>query len=264
MARRYLALARAVQFPLGMQVTGPRNCLFFLAIAFLVACGDDYDTPTEMEYQEIAGGLAPLVSHELGADGTVSVLVRIGRGDVPGWLESTDANNYMGAFGGLSWDVEYGCEDRDGAPQTRCNAMSNAASASMEIDGTVRIGTSAIGATLRHAWSLEGLLEEIIASQAEVSGQMRMEWVGLLGRAHSFAMTARRGYELSIPREAPAAATGRLESTFDIEKKTDGERVGRFLVGTEIELLGDGSARLVLDGQFPFRIDLERGTAERM
>lgn len=237
-----------------------------LSLPLLLAvpgCSDDVDQPTDADYDDIAQGVAPLVTHDLAADGTLAVSIDLAAGDAPSFLQAEANGTLSGAFGGLSWDVSITCRDALGDELPLCGETTDSASLSLSLTGSLETERLTASVDIGHDCAIEGLQGDAIEATGETHVAANTRFTGLFHPIErSFELDYDASYDVTVPRDDPAAAQGAVAASVDARRNGSGPNGSfdrHFAVAVDVELPGDGTAILSLDGVARYRLDLETG-----
>lgn len=212
------------------------------------ACTDE--RPTDEEYDDIAYGVAPLLSVSLAEGGTLQTSLGFVDGDEPGWMTRDTTGTFIGAVGGLRWELAVACFDGFGRHLPDCGDDTDRASARFGVGGEVDALGYQAEFELTGSWVFHGLATDVVS----VEGRARFSGSMSFG-ARSTALYVEGAVELTVPRHDPLAARGTLDGRIDADT-VDG---GDYRVALHVELDGNGGATLELDGDLAYDVDLRTG-----
>ncbi len=244
------------------------NAAWFCAVATLgLGCAESVDEPTQEDYDDMAQSVAPLITQDLRADGTLAVSMELAGGDRPWWLAGSTEGDVSGDFGGLRWDVSLGCRDAQGAVQGVCGVSTDEASFNAEIAGDLNIPTYMASLSIAHRWELTGLQSETIHATGATAIAGSSEYMAALrpvSRSLRFDYDA--NWDVQVPKADPTLARGTIGATLDarhVARGPDADSDLHFLIEVSVTLDGSGSAEVVLDGDVSYELDLRTGNLTR-
>jgi hypothetical protein len=232
------------------------------ALAAVPACASDADVPTQADYDEVAEALAPLVAQDLGAGGTLATVATAARGQSVAALRAA-AGATAASGASLEWSIEVECRDATGTVQASCNAETDTALVTAGFDGSLELGTYRASLTANGRWSLAGLQSgPVTATGEQVLGAASSFTSTWRNETRTFDLEVSKSYELSFPTLDPRDVRGELSGSVFAHRTRVNPNVDidkRFDIDVAIELAGDRTAVLVLDGVARYRLDLDTG-----
>jgi len=253
------------------------NCSVFSLLAcgvllISISCdpGQEADTPTDKEYDEIASAIAPLISVELESGGILETSTHIAVGDEPGWLRFQSTGNLEGSVGGLTWDVLAECQSSQNDELEVCDETTDQARLNTSIAGRLDLVNYNAGLDVDSKWLIDGLQGSMITAKGTSQISADSDFDSLLtpvNRVYEFVLDL--NFDFQIPVEDYEAAFGTAEATvlaYYSKTNLNGSDIaeGKFIIKAELALDGDGNALLTLDGTVQYRIDLATSLVVRI
>ncbi|HEX3479664.1 MAG TPA: hypothetical protein VHT91_31790 [Kofleriaceae bacterium] len=199
----------------------------------------------------------------------------IARGRLPlGFVRDSD-NHCHGSHMGVGHDFTVACKDAAGATQTACNAVTDSATVTVKLTGSLQTPSLSFSIDREASFTLTGLqsatatfngdssfsLDESLTSvfrQGVTSALMFDATAGYKAITVTTADRTITGGSASFEVKAHRTVTGTgggsgsgMGSNHDVDKSFD--------VTAMLTFNGDGTATLVLDGTQTFKIDLKTG-----
>lgn len=235
-----------------------------IAAAFFSACGQS-DAPTAEEYDDIASSTAALISEEPAGEAEAARdAIVAARGMLPDLMTRVGDRVLSGRRGTLDYHFELTCSDASGAELASCEGADSARLV-LRWDGSIMTARRTAELSRTGDWTLTGIQSPI----AEFNG------TGTFHADGTFAALRRaetRSYVYDYAAEYDAVtidtATRRItggSARYQISGEKLIDRVRRdverrFEVSAEVEFLGDGRARITLDGERSYEVNLADGS----
>lgn len=232
----------------------------------LVACDDEQ--PTDADYDEVAAGLAQLVSDgEGGGDvGAMEEAVALALGDVPIGLTLSGEGAYEGVHAGLRYAYDVTCQNAAGRTMLVCDERTDAASVVISWDGDLTLPNFRGAVSRGGHWQIVGLQGAEARLDGEGSFDVSAWWRSRAGEG-TYALVYDATYDaIAIDMESRAVVGGDARWVVEVERTRDGRRSdaeASFTITAELSFDEGGAALLTLDGSRHYRLELASGTVER-
>lgn len=238
--------------------------MFVVGLAVLAgACGNEADTPTDEDYEDIAQSVAPLIRKDLAADGGVMLSAQLAVGAQPIWLAINASGEASGNAGSLKWSLAASCTDQNNVASNVCSESASSARVTSNVDGMLMLPNFSAELTADLDWSISGLQTDTLSAQGQTSVHAATSSSGVFRPVmRSFELDFDARYDLKIPRANPELASGSLTAKIDAHRRvvgTNQDREGHFVVDAAVTLDGSGNAIIKLDGNASFKLDLSSG-----
>ncbi len=224
-----------------------------------VACSG-VDQPTQQDYDQVAQAIGPLVAQDVGAGGALSTITASARGKSAG---AVLPETRTAAAGDLSWTIDVKCSDAAGAAQDVCNELTDSAIATASFDGEIALPNYQASVSASGTWTLAGLQSTEVTATGDAdltaSSTFTPRWNN---ETRTFDLDLAKSYDLTFPVGDVAAVHGSLHSSVDVQRTRSGGRfeVDRhFAIDVAVELPGDGTAIVTLDGTARYLVNLQTG-----
>lgn len=231
--------------------------------AFALACGQQ---PTPEEYDDIATGVAGLVSDNPGSETeAISDGMEAAHGEVPSGLSRSGMGSISGKRGTVDYSFEVTCQDAAGATLAPCDETTDSARLVLDVQGT--IDTARYDAKLSRTgdWQIVGLTGETATLDGSGTFDVESEFMAIFrNETRTFVLDYDARYDavqIRTADEVPVAGT--IE--YDVHAKQTKSRTFRDIereidVNAVVTFDGSGAAQLVLDGERRYSVDLKDGT----
>lgn len=240
--------------------------------ALLSACSSDErpalgaDEMGEQDKEEVASAVGAALSRSFSSeDGLARTSVDVAMGAPPAWLGELDVDVHAGELLGLSIELDAACLDGDGGEMSACDATSDGAAISADVDGEVSLLGWTGSVSIALDWQLAGLQSDEVAvtGSAEIElGSEFVEWFRPITHTATFSITAE--YTATLDRDDFTAISGSADLSIDYERtRSDDPDAGARFAFTVEATVEDGRAELRIGGLL-FRVDLRTGAATRM
>jgi hypothetical protein len=249
----------------------------------LTACAASPSTtksqPTSADYDDVAQTIATSTAtasattsggSNLGAGDVIAIrdAVSLARGILPlGFLRDRDGH-FRGDHMGVGSDFTIACKDASGAAQTTCNSMTDSATVTVMLKGSLETPNFSASIDREGMWTITGLQSATatLDGSASFSLDTTIKSVFHPGVTSTFSFdnsatykaitvtTADReitGGSASFEVKAHRTVTGTANGSNDVDKSFD--------VTADLTFNADHTATLVLDGMHTFTIDLRTG-----
>ena len=237
-----------------------------VALVALSACGGQ--EPTSEEYDDIAASVGAVVAEGPGSETeALRDTVEVAEGGVPTGMTREEQGTLVGRRGTLDYSFEVTCLDGEGVTQEICDETTD--QATLAVEWTGEVDTARYDATVNRTgnWQLTGLL----STEAKLDGagtfDVQSEFVALFRsemRTYMFDYDAEYdGVMIRMSDRRPVAGTIRYtihaartasRRFRDIERELD--------VSAVVTFQGDEPARVELDGQRSYLVNLSNGAVQ--
>ena len=240
-----------------------------LASLTIAGCaGEEYDPPTDDDYDDLAAAVAPLIANDLAPRGSISAATGMALGAAPAWLSFETAGVASGAIGELSWSFDIRCEDAGGRELAVCDDTTDTATVEAAVAGSLDIPFVFASLDARGSWLLEGLQSQRVRAKGSVDIDASSRLTAPFRPAErSLDLTVNVDYDVVIPLGEPELARGggsaRVEA-FHTWTAPRGDSDSHFLIDVDVSLDGAGGASLVLDGTAHYELNIDGGTVVRI
>jgi hypothetical protein len=235
--------------------------------AALTGC-ETSDEPSQQDYDDVATAMSSaLVSEDEGDIVAMGEVVLLVEGSMPSDMEE-DGDVYVGGTATFEYRYAVQCNDASGVAQSACDDATN--DARVDIDWTGTLSSSRYDTQIERSgtWSLSNVQSDLVSFTGESSFELDSSFTALY-------RDVRRNYELSYSASYDAITYDRTTDRFsgsivyDVQAERMDDRGNRsveasFDMEANLTFNGDGTATLVLDGAYRYRLDTQTGelTAE--
>lgn len=239
------------------------TCL--LAATSIVGCSSS-DTPTTDDYDDVAQALtAVTVSENEGGDtGAMADAASIAHGDGKLTLNVDATGKFSGNHLGLNYNYTAKCSDAAGAAQEACDRTSDKADIAVNWSGDLKLPRLTATVMREGNWQLSGLQSEQVTfagdSDFALDAQMQSLFRSVT-RTYKVSYTANYN-SVVFDRDAHAFKSGTVTYTIDAERTATGTRrdsEAKFNIDGELTFNGDGTAKLTLDRNASYNVNLKTG-----
>ncbi|MCA9649160.1 MAG: hypothetical protein H6712_02390 [Myxococcales bacterium] len=236
------------------------------SLALVSAGCDEPDEPDEQDYDDVAVAMSSLVASEEGEAAAMEDAIELSTGEVPGGMQTAEDGTVHGAHGSLHYSYSIACANASGQALASCDETTDTADVEVAWDGSLSTSRYDTEVSREGTWSLAGLQSSHVTFEGSAGFELSSDFMALhreVERSLDLELRARyEGVELE-------PHTGRLEGTITYEidaerfaQRGDSRAEASFRVDAELTFLGDGTARLVLDGERSYRLELDSGELE--
>jgi hypothetical protein len=239
------------------------TCL--LAATSFAACSSS-DTPSADDYDDVAQALTSVTatSDDSGDTGAMADAASIAIGDGKIALKVDANGKFSGNHLGLNYNYTAKCTDAAGADQAACNRTSDKADVGVSWSGDLKLPRLSAAVTREGSWQLSGLQSEQVtfAGDSDFTLDAQMESLfRSVTRTYKVSYTA--NYDSVVyDRSAHAFKSGTVTYTIDAERTASGTRgdsEAKFNIDGELTFNGDGTAKLTLDHNASYNVNLVTG-----
>lgn len=233
-----------------------------------LACSEDIDEPTQEDYDEVAQAIGPLVAQDVGAQGTIATLNASARGTSVAEFQSLAPSSRSNVGGNLEWSLDVACTDAAGIALDVCDDRTDGAVADASFDGALDLPNYQASLSASGRWTLAGLQSDEVTATGDaslVASSVFTPW--WRDEVRTLDLDVDKSYELTFPVADPGAVRGTLSKSVDIRSTRTNENVDidkRFVIDVLVELPGDRTALVTLDGTARYEVDLETGAVTRL
>lgn len=243
-----------------------RSLLAVTVMASALGCdaSDSYDTPTADEYDEIATATAQTMVNDSGGD-TESMRVAVAvssSGELPSGFEG-EPTDFEATFAGVLYGYTLECISADGA-ETDCGSQTDGSRSTVSWGGALDSRRFDAAFDRQGQWELTGLStgRPVFNGTSIFSIETRFDGVWF-DRESSWRFEYEAQYtDVALEPVLLLPMTGEISYTLYADRfaQTNDDTVeSTFRVQVEIGFVSPGVARLVLDGQYAYAIDLDTG-----
>lgn len=224
--------------------------------------------PTDEDYDDVAQAVGALVANDSGGEvGSMEDASELSRGDTPEGFTASGEGSYEGKRLGLHYEYTLRCFDETGAEQSACDDTTDVANLVVSWGGELTLPRYQGSIARDGNWTLRDLQTDVARFEGQGSFEVHSELQTLSGGERSFHLTYDATYDdIRYSRPDRKFLGGTIR--YDVHAERTRERGGRDVeVELDVEAVvtfeGDGTAKLVLDGERTYRVDLAKGTVEK-
>ncbi len=126
-----------------------------IALSFCLAAGCANDTePTAEDYDEIAQGVAPLITRDV--RGSLELSAAVATGDTPLFLSASAGGTFEGLDGALSVELSLMCSTAEDEALDVCDETTDRAAVEGSFDGMLALGGWSGAIDANASWAIDG------------------------------------------------------------------------------------------------------------
>lgn len=234
------------------------------SLAALTGCSGR-EKYTDEDYDDVATAVGALVGNgSAGETTSMEDSIEIATGAIESNLSNMGSGAWQGQRAGLTYDYEVICKDADGASQTECDETTDSANLVLSWSGNLDLPHYDASIDRTGDWTLSGLQTDTAVFNGHGSFDVATEFTG-------WFRPITRTFELDYDAQYDGVTFDRLSRRFtggmihyDVSAQrtvtgTNNEREATIDVNVDVELLGDGSAHISVDGVRNYDLDLSTG-----
>lgn len=231
----------------------------------LLACEDQ---PSDADYDEVAAGLAKLVSDGSGGGdlGSMEDGVSIALGDVPAGMTLAGSGEYETTRSGLRYEYAISCVNAAGRPMVVCDERTDSASLTLSWSGELVLDSFEGSVSRAGSWQIVGLQSDTAQLDGEGSFDVNAWWRSWGGES-TYALDYDATYDaIEIDMASRTVVGGEARWVVDVQRTRDGRRSdaeASFTIIAELSFTDSGDVVITLDGTRTYRLDTARGTLVR-
>ncbi len=235
------------------------------AVMAMGACSSSGgDTPTHSDYDEVAQSMSPVIVRDMDSNQTA---IRVTRGDLPLWLSFQTDGTVGGKDGGLQWSISLTCYDSAGNEQASCGDTTDRADMAVNVSGSLTLGGWDGSLDAHRHWTFASLTSDTVNANGDTRVQASSTFESMSKQVmRSFETNYDGSYNLSIPRDDPALATGEAHGMVVADRQgsgPNGDASAHFEITVNVTLDGSGIATVTLDGNATYQVNLHTGEVTR-
>lgn len=233
-----------------------------LALA-AAGCQPQNDQPTQQDYNDVAASLGTLVAGGGGEITSIQDSVGTAQGDIPAGFSASGSGQFEGTRGGLRYSYEVTCTGADGVTMAACDETTDSASLIVDWSGNYDGDFWQFEISRTGEWRVTGLQTDVAVFTGEGTFDVSSTSQSFDGqRERSFALSFVGSYDIQWDMVAERVIEGTISYDVHAERHVDGAAADRdavFDISADITFDGSGTARLVLDGNHSYDIDIATG-----
>lgn len=256
------SLSTPASRPSRLAALGPFVAASTLALAASGCAGGD--EPTQQDYDDVATSVGSLVAGGGGEVASLEDSIDTAHGEVPFGFSSSGSGQFEGTRGGLRYEYEVTCQGADGNLMAACDETTDSASLRVDWSGNYDGQFWQLEVSRTGEWSVAELQTDTPVFNGEGTFDVNSASQSLDGtRSRTFVLSYAASYEdIRWDKTSGVVASGSIFYEIHAERTVEGE-AGEgdavFDMSAEVVFDGSGTARLVLDGNHSYDIDLGTG-----
>lgn len=242
------------------------TALSLLACASLAAItGCSGEKYTDEDYDDVATAVGALVGNDSAGETTsMEDSVEIATGETASDLSNMGSGAWQGQRAGLTYAYEVVCKDADGATQEQCDETTDSANLVLSWNGNLELPRYAASVDRTGDWTLSGLQSDTAVFNGHGTFDVKTELTGWLRPVtRTFELDYDAQYDdVTFDRIGRRFESGMIRYDVSAVRTVSGEngqREATIDVDVEVELTGDGTAHISVDGVRGYELDLSSG-----